>query len=247
MKKNNKTRKRFTSISSEVNESHINPESKIIELDLNFNLGKNEIKAYTSHDKKLIKPHKLVHGYFGENKTRILSEIPTNENNFSLNYIENLKNYDNIIAIDTNSLKIKENTIYVGIAGQLAINITENSLTCDFKQIPQVFLIVEEVTKSENLNWKNLINFLTKHKNYNSNQKFGIIVDSDLGELDNFNQRKKAIIDDFYLPENFILIYASDKASDNLLNLAIKECHKRSNIYLNAFKEEIEEINIANR
>ena len=43
--------------------------------------------------------------------------------------------------------------------------------------------------------------------------------------------------------KNFNLIYASDKASDNILNQAIKECHKRSNIYLNAFKKELNNAN----
>jgi hypothetical protein len=243
MKRNNKKRKRFTALSFELNESHIDPKSKIIELDLSFNLNKNEIKTYTSHDKQLIESKNLVNGYFGENTTRILSRIPTNGKNFSLNYLDSLKNYDNIIAIDTNSLKIKNEIIYAGIAGQLAITITDDLLTCDFKTISQVFLIAEKTEKSENINWKNLVEYLTRHEKYDSNKKFGIIVDSDLGEINNFNKGKKAIINNFYLPENFNLIYASDKASDNILNRAIKECHKRSNIYLNAFKEELNNAN----
>lgn len=62
---------------------------------------------------------------------------------------------------------------------------------------------------------------------YSPDHYFGIIVDSDFGSLSAINNRTIPILDDFYLPENIQLIYASsDKKNDTFLNEAISFCDK---------------------
>jgi hypothetical protein len=71
--------------------------------------------------------------------------------------------------------------------------------------------------------------------------KIGLIVDSDLGNHQAFNNREIPIFDDFYLPENVTIIYASDKGGTEYLSTKmIKYCHdlatglyKKENLLLN--------------
>lgn len=55
-------------------------------------------------------------------------------------------------------------------------------------------------------------------------KQIGIVVDSELGHIKEFNSRERYIIDSFYLPQNFKLIYASADKNDTVLNWAIKQC-----------------------
>ena len=87
---------------------------------------------------------------------------------------------------------------------------------------------------------------IMKHKNYKPEHRVGLIVDSDLGNLSDFNKRVKPVSDEFYLPTNFELIYASDRANDNILNEVIITCHSISKdileIFVKSLNKEDEEI-----
>jgi len=64
-------------------------------------------------------------------------------------------------------------------------------------------------------------------KGYNPSLLIGIVVDSEQDYIEAYNKRLKPIIDDFYLPENFELMYASaDASNDTILNQAITYCDK---------------------
>ena len=71
-----------------------------------------------------------------------------------------------------------------------------------------------------------VIQFITQDQAYNTNQKIGIIVDSDLGNLPAYNARSLPIYFDFYLPTNFELIYASAEVgkTEFLVNRLIALC-----------------------
>ena len=61
----------------------------------------------------------------------------------------------------------------------------------------------------ENVAWMKVIQFITPDPTHNPNSKIGVVVDSDLGNLPAYNARSIPIYANFYLPENFELIYAS--------------------------------------
>jgi hypothetical protein len=233
-------RKRIDALSFEIDESHVNPESGIVELNLHFNLNQQELRASLSHNNQQLESNKQIRGYFGENKVRTLWEIPKDKDDHSLDFLKKLKRYDNILAMDTNSIIIKEEKYSIGIAGHVIGEITETFEKWDFKAIKKLFVLIGEGEKIENRNWKNLIEYILQHPNYNPESKIGIIVDSDLGEISNYNRQSKPIIGDFFLPKNFEFIYASDKAQDNALNAAIKHCHYVADKSLKILKEEIE-------
>lgn len=71
--------------------------------------------------------------------------------------------------------------------------------------------------------------------------QIGIIVDSELGKIKNINFRRAPLIDDFYLPPNFELIFASDNSGkeEYFSNKLIAACEANSKRML----EEIERDN----
>jgi hypothetical protein len=71
-------------------------------------------------------------------------------------------------------------------------------------------------------------------------RKIGVIVDSDLGNLNDYNQRMKPICDNYFLPAEFELIFASDKVTDNIFNRMIATCHKLSSIMLEKIEKDLE-------
>jgi hypothetical protein len=235
MKQNSKM-KRIDCLSLELDKSLADPKTGEIRLNLHFDAINNELKATLDHNNELIASTKQIQGYFGENKIRILSEIPKDPNDHTLDLHKKLIRYDSLLAIDTNSKIINEINFSVGFSCQLEYQLFEEQIQWTFQPV-QFFVIIGINGKPENRNWGSLIEFIKAHPNYNSNHLIGIIVDSDLGEISDYNKGNKPIIDDFLLPNNFELIFASDKSSDNVLNAAIKHCHKKAKIFLDEFEK----------
>ncbi len=238
MSKKKNERKRLNVLSIELDESHINPESGIVELNLKFDGINNELRAFQSNNQKEIISQKQVHAYFGEKKIRVLSEIPKDASDNSLDLNKKLKRYNSILAIDTNTKIIKGETYSIGYSCQLTHKINNDKIIWTLHPV-QVFIIIGKGEKYENRNWVSLVKYLQSHKAHNLNHKIGIIVDSDLGEIGDYNKGLKPVFDDFILPEQFEFIYASDKASDNVLNDSIRHCHKVAKLLLDNLDEEI--------
>ncbi len=68
-----------------------------------------------------------------------------------------------------------------------------------------------------------VIDGLLRSELFNSNWAYGIVVDSDLDILQKINAREEPIFDDFFIPENVTLIYASaDSGKETLINKLIR-------------------------
>ena len=71
---------------------------------------------------------------------------------------------------------------------------------------------------------------LVAHPAYRNLKEIGIVVDSDLGNIPDYNTGKKPIIDTFYLPDKITLLYASsDAGKEYLPNKLIAVCDKEAN------------------
>lgn len=151
---------------------------------------------------------------------------------------QNILNYDWLIAIDTNTIIIKNTKVHVGIVAEITDMTLENGKFIHPKiRYETHFAFQGEFDKPELINWKNTIKYIVGSESYNSSLKIGLIVDSELGSIQDFNQRKRTIIDDFFLPNNFHLLYASaDTKNDSVLNQAIAFCDKSATQFLEAFR-----------
>lgn len=211
-------------------------------LKVQYRFSNNGLEFDIRTDNRVIETNS-VKGYQRKNKPGFnlkLSNYISNTNKTEI--IPNVERFDNLFAIDTNSLKLPENDFYhhIGVAFQLVSKL-DRSRTEELIELIQIFSVHGNCEKPENHNWRNLINFIRNQRSYLVNESYGIIVDSDLGNLNDYNQRKVPILDDFLLPPNFQLIYASsDLPNDELTNQMIAMCDKVSKRILTDLKSDIE-------
>jgi hypothetical protein len=168
-------------------------------------------------------------GYERESKFKTLNWLPLPENHLVANPATVLRSFDLFYAIDTNYKKMNDELIAVtGIvigrnAGRLAPDATlilYNFACC--------YELRGVVRNPENVGWITVIEEIRKSPSYDPRSYLGFIVDSNLGSLEQYNSREKPICEDFYLPHNMRLLYASDSAMDNIMNVMLNFAHKGS-------------------
>jgi hypothetical protein len=177
---------------------------------------------------------RLVYKRKRQNKQpKILHESisPTCDAWFSANH--QLLSYDHLIAIDTNTYQLGGSTVSVTAAFHLIpTNIEPNFVSA----CTRVLALVEfwnVVNKPENLGWWQILEAISVYPN-NFAGKIGLVVDSDLGNHQAFNNREMPIFGDYYLPENVSILYGSDKGGpEHLSTKMIKYCH---NLALDLYK-----------
>lgn len=145
----------------------------------------------------------------------------------SLNPDLPLGQYDHIFVIDTNTIahedeKISVSAIIHGIIGPHDSVRREISYTLlcwfEFRNIKG---------KEENLAWAELIRAIGEDERF-PECRIGIVVDSDLGNIEDYNARKLPIYGDIYLPKNIELLYATSDNADRITNKFMRMCDKKA-------------------
>ncbi len=166
---------------------------------------------------------------------KVLNQIKLNVSKYS-NEIDALLQYDIIYAVDTNTKNFNGENL--SITSRQCCEFNSNKTTITFypfglaciKNIPNM--------NQEKFGIKLLISNILCDKNYNKNLKIGIIIDHDLGNLMKYNNRELPIYNDWYLPDNFTLIYASsDTGKEYLTNILISACDKEANNFFEEVKK----------
>lgn len=135
---------------------------------------------------------------------------------FTLDNLLTLKDYEQAWGVDTNHKPIFDQGANVCVA-----------TVCDTKgsgeHYPVLGIIFGEVIGNpENYAWRKFIEFIIDSENYDANKKYALIVDSEMDALESYNKGEKPIHQNFYLPNNWNLIYASsDTGKENLINRII--------------------------
>ncbi|WP_374556028.1 hypothetical protein [Aquitalea pelogenes] len=162
-------------------------------------------------------------GYLKENgKYKQTLSIPSNIHNPSSELHEQLSQFQVIYAIDSNSKTINGQEIVASCAVHISLKYSGNSIweTGEFTRLPVAISIATE-SNPEPFAWRRLIEYLSPKIPGN----IAIVVDSELGSIPLYNSRSKPICDDFTLPPNTQLIYASsDRDLSSPLNKAISIC-----------------------
>lgn len=157
---------------------------------------------------------------------KILSRIPQGNEGLFFDQPEALeKNFDILCAVDTNTLVLQGKRVSVtGVALLVPVWVPEaKGLTKYWKfDVPFCLEFVELKMKPENFGWVAALEQMHHRGVIDLNKKIGLIVDSDLGNIPDFNARKKPVEGQWLLPENTQLIYASaDVGKEYIANKAI--------------------------
>ncbi len=199
--------------------------------------------ALTNDDRLIEIPTSFTETYYtGESgKEKVTSRIQDRVIPDAKDLLRHLSSFDLIIGIDTNTKTI--NSEEVSATGIIHCRLTPAPGKTGYNGIVQRpgFLLFRNCPKElhpEKLAWMNIINRFNRNPD-NMHKKFAIVTDHDLGNHIPFNKRQTAIFKDFYIPDNFTLMYGrGDGSSDNILNDLIKKCDKRSSEVLSCFEKD---------
>jgi hypothetical protein len=149
-----------------------------------------------------------------------------------------LQNYGVIFAIDANHVNLGDRQIMVTSVYQCTWNkINEEQIRVSYGKYCNILCEGCGGDLSERFGWFKLIQSIRNSPNYHDNLKVGIISDHDLGKMVDYNSGRIAIFDDYYLPRNINLIYASSDVSDgSIVNILISECEKDAKKLLDNYK-----------
>ena len=171
-------------------------------------------------------PQTMVRSYEGETKERIIAKATNLE--FVTDEVGSWpENFDYIFVMDTNTHPQKCDDFYCSVAaiycGEVQrVNDYERNMTC------RPYMVIDWYhswpMKIETVTWMEVIKKLEEE--IPINKKVGIVIDSELGNLDGYNNRTIPIFGQWFLPLNYSLIYATADVSDEWCNKIIKQCDK---------------------
>lgn len=146
-----------------------------------------------------------------------------------------LTQFDQLFFVDTNKKQIGDDEVCLGaVIHSYSEFIDENKYQFNYR----LFTGLEYHNvrgKFENLVWKELISAILNSNEFNG--RIALVVDSDLGNLNSYNKRVKPIYGDFYLPEEFTLIYATaekNTKNDSVVNKMMYECDRAASSMLSS-------------
>ncbi|MGE0270243.1 MAG: hypothetical protein AB7M05_08645 [Alphaproteobacteria bacterium] len=156
---------------------------------------------------------------------KILSRIPQGAT-VTFNASEALeKHYDFLCAVDTNTrLILGKSVSVVGVVTLQSVYLPEAKGLKKYWQLNVPFCLeyVEIKGSPENFGWMAAYEVLKKRGFLNEKKNVGVIVDSDLGRIADFNNRQKPVDEQEYLPQGITLIYASgDSGKEQISNRAL--------------------------
>lgn len=164
-------------------------------------------------------------------KPKIVSRTNGDEGLVHLDPMRNIvSNYDVIACADTNRVIFKDKEVCVCASVRSTTEIYDLVESSQFESMEfSAFFDVKDEINPETIGWHLLITEIFPKYPDLAGKRICLVVDSDLGLLDEINRRQRPYYDDFLLPENVDLAYASSDSSGNALNSLIKMCDRISN------------------
>lgn len=146
---------------------------------------------------------------------KVLLQVPS-EARLDLNNAFSMHTFDWLIAVDTNTKMAGAEQISVTGALVARANLLPGFIRLERFQL-RCYEYRDVAGKPENMAWREVLRGLPLEVR---GQRIGLIVDSDLGQIEAYNSQSMPIYEQYYLPAYVKLIYASsDFKSEHAYNL----------------------------
>jgi hypothetical protein len=144
--------------------------------------------------------------------------------------------FDRLYAIDTNTRRRDDGTISVSAVYCGSVAPISTDFSAGVAELVACFEFRNAVRKPERIAWRTLIERVRGARDFSLLWRIGLIVDSELDALSDFNNRSRPIIDDFRLPGGFEFVYASGEvSSDGYTNRMLAMADKAAASMLDSF------------
>lgn len=169
---------------------------------------------------------------------KVVSRIPQAASSLTFHSSTALfKNYDFLCAVDTNTRMLNDQKVSaVGVVTFRQAPPPHGTSEYWALDVPFCWEFVGlRVEKPENFGWLAALEELTRRKLVAPEMRIGMVVDSDLGNLIDYNARRKPFFENRLLPDKLQLIYASaDTGGESQLNRVLKVADSVSGQVLDA-------------
>jgi len=140
---------------------------------------------------------------------------------------------ERVLAVDTNTREIQGTKVSATalVIGEVRARIFPPTVAF---QVRQALELHNVDCSPERLAWKQILESLERRDEFRRIGRVALVVDSDYSALHDIRLRKTPILDNFFLPANVILLYATADTGDPFVgNLLLREADKRAADLLN--------------
>jgi hypothetical protein len=177
----------------------------------------------------------LETSYPREKGAKILHKMAVKEG--ALNIIPDyaLRGYDLLLAVDTGTRQVGTERVSVAVVVQCKfVLVDEQTWVAQIDLVPS-FEFWNAPGNPEIIAWRVVVDGALRGPTYRRVSRVGIVVDSELSALADYNRGARALDGHFHLPDNIELIYASDKG-EGLANRMLRHCDREATALLNAIE-----------
>ena len=160
---------------------------------------------------------------------KVVSRVSVDPERIVAGIHRNLIAYKHVVAIDTNDRDTEHGVVCVMASVYAATSTAEYKIRLTVMQ-HQLFEFWNPSISPEKIGWVFAMLGIMERQEYKNGEKFAVIVDSDLDNINRYNRREIEIIENFVLPDNIVLMYgSSDHRNDSVINGLIFLADKFSN------------------
>ena len=210
-----------------------------------FTIGPNrELMAFAEDGTPLnFREASYIRSYQRDSKgEKTLTKIPMLVPTLPRHELEYLLSFHGLYAIDTNTDRETKISAATAIKFSLTIvNQIKKGTTISGQVLVESEIVDQRYWKDLDVNPEKVaIQNLIMGIHYLPGSRIGIINDCDLGNMSKINSSEIPLLEDFYLPSAFTLIYASsDAGKDSIANQILADCDKHSREILREIKANI--------
>jgi len=159
------------------------------------------------------------------------------------------RNYDLLIAVDTNYRKFGDNLIAAtAVMGAKPVFLGHPSdapeLYYSYFALPFALFRNPQIPP-EKLGWDFAIQSLVDADVQGRFPRIGLVVDAHLSELDEINARTAPVVEDRYLPKKITLLYASsERGKDDFINALMHQADATANLLFKQYESRRESLPI---
>jgi hypothetical protein len=165
---------------------------------------------------------------------KVLLRAPVNPARPVVDPHAHLLEYHAVFAVDTNTRTIRGNAVSAGVLVRGLFYRSPDGVVAEPHQNVIAVEFHNATTDPERITWQLVCEELQRLL---PDKRIGILVDSALDNLAGFNTRSTAVVDDWYLPANFALVYSSDAAMDTVANHLIRRADEEATAVLKLIEQ----------
>jgi len=167
--------------------------------------------------------------YLRKSRPKVLRQLQAEPTSIKLDTKQLLRSQDATIIVDTNYRNCGDFRICI-CSSTIVTYQMESGRRIAYCYPQANLLFYAPCTENpERFGWCDILKRFTDSALYDDKKIYGLVVDSDLGELSSINKRETSVWHQYYLPDGFQLIYASaDAGRESYINQVMKKCDKRA-------------------